>query len=153
MAGAIKNRSLQAKSAARIAAVQLAYRAHIRGGSIVPDTLMAEYASFREEEAAIKGEPPHKPLMKKLLCGLAEHGEALKKAAEEQLKENWSMARTSPILLAILQLAIFELDSERGTKQEVIIDEYTNIASRLLEQNEIGFIHATLKELAVKLRG
>ena len=152
MAGVPKNRSLQVKSAARLAAVQLAYRAHVRGGAIVAETLMHEYASFREEEAAIKGEAPHKTLLSKLLNGLADHSEALKKVAEEQLKENWSTARTSPILLAIVQLAIFELDSERQTKQEVIIDEYTNIAGRLLEHNEIGFVHATLKALSAKLR-
>jgi transcription antitermination factor NusB len=152
MAGVPKNRSLQAKTAARLAAVQLAYRVHIRGGVMAPETLMREYATFRDEEAAIKGEAPNKALLTRLLTGLEQHGEALKKAVEEQLKANWSVARTNPILFAILELAVFELDSERGTKKEVIIDEYTNIAAKLLEQSEVGFVHAALKEFSKKLR-
>lgn len=153
MAGVPKNRSLQAKSAARMAAVQLIYRAKMRGGVIQPETLTAEYESFRSGEALMKGEAPNKALLNKLLHGLAEHEVALETLVSEQLKEGFGAARTNPILLAILKLAAFELDGDRSSKPPVIIDEYTHIAAKLLEQDEIAFVHASLKILTEKIRG
>lgn len=136
-----------------MAAVQLVYRASMRGGVIVPETLASEYEGFRAGDAAVKGEAPNKALLARLLEGMAEHAEALENMTKEQLKGSWGIARTNPILLAILKLAILELDRYRDTKTPVIIDEYTGIAVKLLEADEVGFVHATLKNLTAKLRG
>lgn len=152
MAGTSKNKSLQAKTAARMAAVQLVYKAHIRSEHVVAEALIKEYASFMTGEAALKGEAPNKALLSKLLEGVATHGEVLEKVAYEQLKDNWKPERVSPILRAILQLAIFELDAHRSSKTAVILDEYTTIANRLLDADEVGFVHASLHTLAEKLR-
>lgn len=149
---ASKNRSLQAKTAARMAAVQLAYRAKMRAQHIVAERLAQEYENFRKDEGVIKGEAPNKTLLLKLLNGLAKHEAVLQKIVEEQLKGGWNTARTNPVLLAILQTAAFELDQHRELKTPVIIDEYTTIAAKLLEQEEIAFVHATLKTLADQFR-
>ena len=146
------NRSLQEKSAARLAAVQLLYKTALTGGKLAPARLMAEYQEYLAEEE----KPPVKPnatLLSKLLEGMEAHGEAIEPWVEQCITGAWKKERMSPLLLAILRLGIFELAHFRETKTPVIVNEYATLTGRFFGAAETGFVNAALNAVAVELRG
>ena len=150
-----RNKSLLAKSAARLAAVQLLYRCNVLREAVSVDPLLEEYEAYSREDSGKKGlagAKPHMPTLKSLLNGVEEHQAALDGLIGEILNETWKRERMNPLALIILQLAFYELDAHRQLSEHVIIDEYTTLAQRFLNEEDIGFIHASLKKMGEKLR-
>lgn len=152
------NKSLRAKSAARMMAVQIAYSYQSLSKTPNASAMQRDIDAFKEadqdaEFSSVFKEKPHAPTLTKLLEGYADHKETLEPIAQESLHEHWKPERVNPLLLIILQLATFELDHVRELADGVIVTEYTDIAARLLDAGDIDFVHASLKQLAAKLRG
>lgn len=150
------NRSLQAKSSARLAAVQLLYQAAVAGTMTPPEVLAAEYLAFFEEnqenakEMQLPQVAPDAGYLRKLLTGVAEHRTRLEPLVERVLNDDWKKDRISPLLLAILRVAAFEL-AEGKVKQAIVTDEYASLAARFFTEAETGFVHAALHTLAKEL--
>lgn len=151
------NKSIREKSAARMAAVQIAYNYRILQKTPRFEAMLKDFDKFRdasEEQdlpAAIK-DKPHMPTFKKLLEGYADHFEVLKPIAEESLHGDWKPERVNPLLLIILEYAVFELDHNRELSEAIIVNEYTDVGARLLDVRDVDFLHASLKQLSQKLR-
>lgn len=141
------NRSLQAKSAARLAAAQLLYTSAMSGKAADATRLMAEYDAMAEGGVA-----PNKTLLRALLEGVITHAEALEPWVEKALTGEWKKARMSPLLLAILRLGVFELTHFHETKAPIIINEYVTLTGRFFESGETGFVNAALNALAKEIR-
>lgn len=142
-----KNRSLQAKSNARLVAVQLLYR-----GQLLEEPVRADILLKRVKTIDIKGEKPHRPTLTMLLEGIAEHGQALDRVIEKHFSDEWKKERMNPLALIILRLGALELDTNRSLAEQVIIDEYTTLAAQFLAEEEIGFVHGLLGNLAQEMR-
>lgn len=71
---------------------------------------------------------------------------------EQQLSEDWKLARLGHLLLAILHAAIYELECHKDTPTKVIINEYVDIAAAFFEEQEVSFVNAILDKLAQQLR-
>ena len=138
------NRSLKEKSAARLAAAQALYQAAITGGKA-----SAEYLPDDEGRDDVK---PNAGLLKKLLEGSAAHAAELEPWVEKALTAEWKKERLSPLLLAILRLAVFELAHFRDTKPAIIINEYVTLTGRFFGEAETGFVNAALQAIAAELR-
>lgn len=64
------------------------------------------------------------------------------------LIEDWKIADLPPLLLALLRVAICELKFFPNSPKKVIINEFTDITSDMLSDNEIGFVNSILDKIA-----
>lgn len=150
------NPSLQKKSAARIAAVQCVYERLIDESIPEPEQqisrLKKRLANNTNEQKLTLGVmlEPNYPLVSAILTGTIEWQKDIDERIDSTLSKEWTRSRMSPILIAILQCAIFELFFYKDTKHKILIDEYTNLTSRFFADAEINFVNGVLKNLHTK---
>jgi len=147
------NPSLQKKSAARIAAVQAIYERLVSEKQPSPEAQIAalkkRLANNKDEQKLTLGVmlEPNYPLVTAILEGTKEWQQDIDKRINSALSKDWTRERMSPILIAILNCALFELFFYKDTKHKILIDEYTTLTSRFFGEAEIGFVNGVLKNL------
>lgn len=72
------------------------------------------------------------------------HLSMIDKVIVSLLKKQWNLSNIPVLLHSLLRVAICEFDYFPQTPRKVIINEYTDIANDMLDENEIGFINSTL---------
>ncbi|MEK6745765.1 MAG: transcription antitermination factor NusB [Pseudomonadota bacterium] len=150
------NPSLQKKSAARIAAVQCVYERLIDESPPEPEqqisSLKKRLVNNTSEQKLTLGVmlEPNYPLVSAILTGTIQWQKDIDERIDGTLSKEWTRERMSPILIAILQCAIFELFFYKDTKHKILIDEYTNLTSRFFADAEINFVNGVLKNLHTK---
>lgn len=148
-----QNPSLEKKSAARTAAVQCLYTNALSGKTATPEaqaaSLKARLKDNREEQKLIVGAPlePNYKLLEAILTGVAERREEIDARLDSALSADWKRERMSPVLLAILQCAIYELFFGKEVAPKIIIDEYTRLTRRFFDEAESNFVFAALNTL------
>jgi transcription antitermination protein NusB len=150
------NPSLQKKTAARIAAVQCVYERLIGQAKPTPEqqisNLKTRLANNTGEQKLTLGVmlEPNYPLVSAILEGTIQWQTDIDKRIDGTLSKEWVRERMSPILIAILQCAIFELFFYKDTKHKILIDEYTTLTSRFFADAEVNFVNGVLKNLHAK---
>lgn len=148
------NLSLQKKSAARMAAAQSLYTAAITGEKHTPaqavSALKKQLENNAQEQKLMVGQPiePNYALAESLLAGVETFGDDIGAQIDGALSEGWKRERMSPLLLAILQCAVFELFFGKEIKPKIIVDEYTRLTRHFFSDAEVGFVHGLLSKLA-----
>lgn len=148
------NLSLQRKSAARLAAAQSLYTAAVTEERQTPAVAVAalkkQLANNRQEQKLLFAQSvePNYALVEQLLSGVATFGDDIDTQIEGVLSGSWKRERMSPLLLAILQCAVFELFYGKEIKPKIVVDEYTRLARHFFEDAEVDFVHAALSKLA-----
>ncbi|NBX03888.1 MAG: hypothetical protein EBR02_07525 [Alphaproteobacteria bacterium] len=150
------NISLQKKTAARMVAVQSLYQVAMLGDKLSAEEqvkrLKAQLKNNQAEQKLLTGSAiePDYALLGKLLSGVAEWEKDIEKRLDEVLSAKWKKERTSKLIIAILECAIFELFFYKDVKHKVIIDEYTRLARGFFADSEVDFVFAALSSLVQK---
>lgn len=153
------NPSLQKKTAARTASVQIVYRQSMNGDKITAAQQVAalkeQLSGNKDEQRLLVGAPiePNYALAESIISGVCEWRGDIDKRIDGTLDKNWKRERMSPLLIAILQCAIFELFFHKENKAKIIIDEYTRITRSFFADGEVKFVHGALNALDKKYNG
>ena len=147
------NPSLQKKSAARVAAVQCLYTQSFQDPQ---QTIAKQLKLLKERLHNNEGEQklvvgravePNYNLLESLLTGIADNSEEINHRLQSSLKEEWAKERMSPVLVAIMQCAIYELFFGKEIVPKIVIDEYCRITRMFFADAEVDFVYGALSAL------
>jgi N utilization substance protein B len=138
----------QARSVARLAAVQALYQMEVSGSG--SEAVVREFVDHRFD-ADLEGEqlaPADEAYFKDIVRGVVERQALVDKAIARRLAENWRLERIDATLRAILRAGAFELIGRPDAPTEVVIDEYVDIAKSFFNGPEPGFVNGALDAIA-----
>jgi len=152
-------RRLRPRTLARLAAVQALYQLDFAGGTQDVAEVLGE---FREEripellaaEAGEDGRPLSLDLawFETLVRGAWSQPFELDRLIQEVLREGWTVERLGYATRALLRAATYELLERREVPWRTVIDEYVEVAKRLLGGGEPAWVNVALNGLARRLR-
>ena len=76
----------------------------------------------------------------------------MEKIIEKYLASEWSLENLPRLLFATLRVAVCELKYFPETPSKVIINEYTDISSDMIDSGEVGFVNSVLDKYASDCR-
>jgi len=141
-------RAHQARSVARLAAVQALYQMEVSGAG--SEAVVREFIDHRFD-GDIEGErlaPADEAYFRDIVRGVVERQSSIDKAIVRRLAENWRLERIDATLRAILRAGAFELIARADAPTEVVIDEYVEIAKSFFNGPEPGFVNGALDAIA-----
>lgn len=151
----MKNKSAphQARSVARLAAVQALYQMEVSGAGA--EAVVREFVEHRfdrdlEDETLA---PADEAYFADIVRGAVSGQAGIDKAIARRLAQGWRLERIDATLRAILRAGAFELIRRPEAPTEVVIDEYVEIAKSFFEGPEPGFVNAALDGIAQDERG
>jgi transcription antitermination protein NusB len=142
----------QARSAARLAAVQALYQHEMEGTPVA--RLLHEFhhhrlgATIDEDEYA----DAEVDFFDDLVKGVAARGAELDSLIEARLAEGWSLARLDKSMKAILRAGAYELAARADVPTGSVISEYVDVAKAFYDRRETGFVNAVLDGIAADIR-
>lgn len=153
MAGKPQSAARQARSAARLGAVQALYQMELTG---------ADWRLVREEfeahrlGAEIEGEQYHAAdlaLFRGILEGVVRDQAAIDQLTDRALVEKWPLGRIDATLRALFRAAGHELMSRPDIPPKVVIGEYVDVAKAFFaEGREAKFVNAVLDHMTREVR-
>lgn len=153
-AGARTGLSKQARSVARLAAVQALYQMEV--SSVGAEAVIREFSEHRFDRDAEGGETPlataDEGFFADLVRGVVEHQKAVDGAVARKLASGWRLDRLDATARAILRAGAYELIHRRDVPTEVVIDEYVELAKSFFEGPEPGFVNGALDAVAQDAR-
>jgi N utilization substance protein B len=138
----------QARSVARLAAVQALYQMELSG--VGSEAVVREFVDHRFD-GDIEGQrlaPADEAYFAQIVRGVVEHQAAVDRAVVKRLAEGWRLERLDATLRAILRSGAYELSHCAEAPTEVVIDEYVEIAKSFFEGPEAGFVNGALDGIA-----
>jgi N utilization substance protein B len=149
--------SHQARSVARLAAVQALYQMEVSGAGV--EAVVREFSDHRFDRALGGEEGEGAPLaaadeafFAELVRGVVEQQRGIDPAIARRLAQGWRLDRLDATVRAILRAGAFELSHRPDVPVEVVINEYVDLARSFFEGPEPGFVNAALDGLARDVR-
>ncbi|MEM9147583.1 MAG: transcription antitermination factor NusB [Pseudomonadota bacterium] len=153
MADPSRTKANQARSAARLAAVQALYQLEVSG---------ADWRAVRQEfeshriGAEIEGAQYHDAdidLFRDILEGVVGDQARIDKLTNRALVERWPLGRIDPTLRAVFRAAGHELLARPDIPPKVTIGEYLDVAKAFFaEGKEAKFVNGVLDQMAREAR-
>ena len=143
--------SRQARSAARLAAVQALYQMELTGEPWAK--VRTEFEDHRlgmEVDGEVLAEADRK-YFRKILEGVVSNQSEIDKAVNDTLKDGWPLRRIDPILRALFRASGFEL-LVLDTPRKVIFNEYVEVAKAFFDGDEPKLANAVIEAIAKVLR-
>lgn len=146
------SKGYKAKSAARLAAVQVLYSKDMLSISI------EEAVRDFKENFSGKGtdqQSPQKPdeaFLGTIVRGVSERTEQIEELIAPYLDTGWTLQRLDPVLLNIVKCAVFEFLMFPDLDTPIIISEYLDVTHAFFNKKEAGFVNGVLQKIATGLR-
>lgn len=140
--------SRQARSVARLAAVQALYQMEVSGAGA--EAVVREFTDHRFDRD-IEGHTlaqADEDFFAEVVRGVVADQADIDRAIARRLAEGWRLERIDATLRAILRAGAFELTRRADVPHEVAIDEYVEIAKSFFEGPEPGFVNGALDGIA-----
>jgi N utilization substance protein B len=140
--------SRQARSVARLAAVQALYQMDATGVGV--ETVVREFRDHRfgadlEGEALAQAD---EPFFGDLARGVVKGQKDIDIAISQRLAAGWKLGRLDATVRAILRCAAFELRYRPEIPREVVINEYLEITKSFFDGAEAGFVNGLLDSIS-----
>ncbi|HRO02959.1 MAG TPA: transcription antitermination factor NusB [Terricaulis sp.] len=150
----MKPGEIDARRAARLAAVQALYQMEISGSTTADALADFDTGKLPRESgdvliSEIEGD---QDLFKTLVEQAVDRQLTLDRAIARHLSKGWKLERLDAVARAILRAGAAELEQRADIPVAVVIDEYVEIAKSFFDGPEPGFVNATLDACAKDLR-
>ncbi len=139
----------QARSVARLAAVQALYQMETAGAGV--EGVIREFVEHRFDGDMEEGQtlaPADIDYFTDIVRGVVERQAEIDKTIIAHLAVNWRLERLDATARAILRSGAFELIARPEAPTEVVINEYVEVAKAFFEGPEPGFINGALDAIA-----
>jgi N utilization substance protein B len=147
----------QARSVARLAAVQALYQMEV--SSAGAETVIREFSEHRfdrdvpsESEEDMTLAQADEAFFADLVRGVVQHQKVIDSAVVKRLATGWKLERLDATVRAILRAGAYELSKRADVPTEVVIDEYVELAKSFFEGPEPGFVNGALDAVAQDVR-
>jgi len=142
----------QARSVARLAAVQALYQMEAAGaGAEAVIREFNEHRFDRDLEGMVMA-AADEAFFAAVVRGVVERQAAVDAAIVHRLAQGWRLERLDATVRAILRAGAFELAHRPDVPTEVVIDEYVELAKSFFEGAEPGFVNGALDAVAQDVR-
>lgn len=143
----------QARSVARLAAVQALYQQEMEGTPLA--SLLHEFHQHRlgatiDDVAYAEAEVD---FFDDLVKGVAARGAEMDGLIAGKLAKGWSLERLDKPMRQILRAGAYELSARADVPKAAVISEYVDIAKAFYDQREAGFVNGLLDAIAKDVRG
>lgn len=145
-----QSKSVSARGAARLAAVQALYQLEMTDGGL-PARIVQEFIEHRlggdiEGAPLVKADPAY---FADVFAGAATRLAEIDDIIGQNLSEGWTVLRLDKPLLQILRAAHYELLARLDVPPAVVISEYVEVARGFYEDGpEVGFVNGLLDRAA-----
>jgi len=146
-------RGRQARSVARLAAVQALYQMEVAGAGV--EAVVREFSDHRFD-TDIEGQrmaEADEAFFAGIVRGVVADQAEIDRAVVRRLAQGWRLERLDATARAILRAGTFELMHRSDVPPEVVIDEYVELAKAFFEgSTEAGFVNGALDAIAQDVR-
>ena len=145
-------RARQARSVARLAAVQALYQMEVAGAGA--ELVLREFTDHRfgaEMDGKTMAEADE-AFFQEIVRGVVADQAAIDRSIVKRLATGWKLQRLDATVRAILRAGAWELASRPDVPMEVVIDEYVDLAKAFFDPTEAGFINAALDAISGDVR-
>ncbi|MEO8115516.1 MAG: transcription antitermination factor NusB [Phenylobacterium sp.] len=143
----------QARSVARLAAVQALYQMEVSSAGV--ETVIREFTEHRfdrdVEDMTLAA--ADEAFFADLVRGVVGEQAAVDAAVVRRLAQGWRLERIDATVRAILRAGTYELAHRPDVPTEIVIDEYVELAKSFFEGPEPGFVNGALDAVAQDVRG
>lgn len=147
----------QARSAARLAAVQALYQQQMEGTALA--RLLDEFHQHRlgrtiDEDAFDEAEyaDAEVPFFDDVVRGVDARRDEIDAALASKLASGWSLARLDKTMLQILRAGTYELLARADVPAAVAINEYVEVAKAFFDDGQAKFVNGILDAVAKDAR-
>ncbi|MBV9997375.1 MAG: transcription antitermination factor NusB [Caulobacteraceae bacterium] len=143
----------QARSVARLAAVQALYQMETAGAGV--EAVIREFGEHRFDRDldGLRLAQADEAFFGELVRGVVADQAPIDKAVSRRLAKDWRLERIDATARAILRAGAYELMRRADVPAEVAINEYVEIAKSFFDGPEAGFVNAALDGVARDARG
>jgi N utilization substance protein B len=138
----------QARSVARLAAVQALYQMETAGAGA--EAVIREFSDHRFDRdlEGVRLAQADEAFFGDLVRGVVSDQAQVDRAISRRLAAGWRLERIDATARSILRAGAYELMRRPDVPAEVAIDEYVEIAKSFFDGPEAGFINAALDAIA-----